>query len=120
MGSAQQEAADLSAMEVGERGYLVERSSWGGSRGQITWLKQPLYEYVGSQPGNSVTFYLFRSVAGRHTISVTNVDIEIGEYVFCNAPQMPRKKVRKPKSKSWDMQAGSQFSICLNSGGRKL
>ena len=37
-------------MEIGDQGYLIEKSPWGGHT-KTPWLKPPLYEYVGNQPG---------------------------------------------------------------------
>ena len=112
-------AKELSVMEIGERGYLIEKSPWGGHT-KTPWPKLPLYEYVGNQPGSGITIYLFKSVAGNHTVTVSNIDFEIGEYVFCDEPQPREVSVRKPKSKAWDMQAGSNFSMRMNGGGYKL
>ena len=46
--------------------------------------------------------------------------MEIGEYVFCDEPQPREVSVRKPKSKAWDMQASSSFSMRMNGGGYKI
>ena len=105
-------------MEIGERGYLIEKSPWGGHT-KTPWLTPPLYEYVGNQPGAGITIYIFKSVVGNHTVTVSNIDFEIGEYVFCDEPVRRETKVRQPKSKDWDMQAGSNFSMRMNGGGFK-
>ena len=91
-----------------------------GSLPKTPWLKPPLYEYVGNQPGSGITIYLFKSVAGNYTVTVSNIDFEIGEYIFCDEPQPREVSVRKPKSKAWDMQASSSFSMRMNGGGYKI
>lgn len=100
-------------MKIGDRGYIVEAASYGPEQ---KFIPPTLFELVEICPGCNTTHYIFQGVNGGYKQSLTDIDIELGFWLFRSTatPLCFHERNRFKKNRS--LAAKAHFKKLHNGG----